>query len=74
MIPLQYVADDEIMALSYIYILFCMNLTHDYNKSTMAKELNLPYIKNNYHHPFQPIKIVSIVCSLRNIKEIRIVV
>ena len=72
MVSLQYVADDEIMALSYLF--FCMNLTHDYNKPTMAKELNLPYIKNNYHHPFQPIKIVFIVCSLRNIKEIRIVV
>ena len=74
MVSLQYVADDEIMALSNIFFLFSMNLTHDYNKPTMAKELNLPYIKNNYHHPFQPIKIVFIVCSLRDIKEIRIVI
>ena len=49
-----------------------MTPPHDYNRWTIATELNFPYIKNKCPHPCQPIKIICMVCSMRNIKEFHI--
>ena len=57
----------------FIFLLFRITPTHDYNKSTIATELNSPYIKNNRHHPYRPIKIIFIVCPIQNINELHIV-